>query len=245
MLRRAFSIAGFRRVAEGIEISIIYRVVGTATRRMESLAEDDHLSVLGPLGNSFPVHSSKPTAWLVAGGVGLPAMLMLAEALHEAGKSAVAFYGAQSDDLIALTLAPSMPLSTDAERAVLAAAEFARAETPVIVSTDDGSLGFHGHVGAALETYNRANPIEPDDVVVYTCGPERMMRFVAEHCCVRGIECYVCMERAMACGTGTCQSCVVPLRDSADPEGWQYRLCCRDGPVFDARDILWDQPGTT
>jgi len=43
----------------------------------------------------------------------------------------------------------------------------------------------------------------------------------------------------MGCGMGTCQSCVIRTRDAADPEGWRYRLCCTDGPVFDGRDIIW------
>jgi NAD(P)H-flavin reductase len=70
-----------------------------------------------------------------------------------------------------------------------------------------------------------------------------MMRFVAEYCVARRIECYVCVERNMACGTGMCQSCVVPVRDPNDSAGWSYRLCCTDGPIFDARDIFWETPG--
>ena len=50
----------------------------------------------------------------------------------------------------------------------------------------------------------------------------------------------VCMERMMACGMGTCQSCVVAIRDAADPQGWRYRLCCTDGPVFDSRQVVWE-----
>ncbi|MFQ5473626.1 MAG: dihydroorotate dehydrogenase electron transfer subunit, partial [Dehalococcoidia bacterium] len=76
--------------------------------------------------------------------------------------------------------------------------------------------------------------------VVYTCGPERMMQFVAGYCADRGIECYACMERSMACGMGTCQSCVVPVRNESDEQGWSYRLCCTEGPVFNAREIIWE-----
>lgn len=43
----------------------------------------------------------------------------------------------------------------------------------------------------------------------------------------------------MACGTGMCQSCVVPVHDETDAEGWRYRLCCTEGPVFDAAHINW------
>jgi dihydroorotate dehydrogenase electron transfer subunit len=49
----------------------------------------------------------------------------------------------------------------------------------------------------------------------------------------------------MACGIGICQSCVVPVRDDRDPEGWRYALCCMEGPVFDAETVLWEHlPGS-
>ena len=78
MLRRAYSIAGMRRQERAVEIDIIYRVVGKGTRWLQTLRAGQSLSVLGPQGNQFPIVPEKPTAWLVAGGVGLPPMLWLA-----------------------------------------------------------------------------------------------------------------------------------------------------------------------
>lgn len=240
MLRRAFSIARLRRSDAGVEVDVIYRVVGAATRWMESLGVGDPVSLLGPMGNSFPVSDRKPVAWLVAGGVGLPPILLLATALQEAGKRAVAFCGAQTHDLLAFTIDPAAPPDQSAKTATLSAKEFMECGAKVVISTDDGSLGFRGYVGSAMAAYHQANPIDTAELVVYTCGPEPMIRFVAEYCVARGIECYVCVERNMACGTGICQSCVVPVRDTEDSSGWSYRLCCTDGPIFEARNILWE-----
>ncbi len=242
MLRRAYSIAALRRAANAVEIDIIYRVVGKGTRWLETLQVGDDVSLLGPLGNAFPIRREKSQAWLVSGGVGLPPMLWLAEALHAARKSVTAFCGVQSADLLALTLRGDAPPDRTATRSAAAAEEFAAFDTGVVISTDDGSLGFRGHIGAALHAFAESNPPKTDDLVVYTCGPERMMRFVAEFCVARNIECHVCMERAMACGTGMCQSCVVPVREQADAVGWRYRLCCTDGPIFAAGDVLWERP---
>ena len=240
MLRRAFSIAGVRRARGGFDLDVIYRVVGVATHWLQSLRRGDRLSVLGPLGNAFPIDQRKPEAWLVSGGVGLPPMLFLAEDLQHAGKRTIAFCGAQTADLLALTLDPDAPPAADAGRATFSSREFGGSGTAVVISTDDGSLGFRGHVGAAMAAYHKACPIAPDELVVYTCGPEPMMRFVAEYCITRGIECHACLEQAMACGTGLCQSCVVPVRSDVDPDGWRYALCCRDGPVFEASRVVWE-----
>jgi len=241
-LRRAFSVAGLERDCETgcTRVDLIYREVGRATAWMASRRTGDRISVLGPLGNRFPISPHKPVAWMVAGGVGLPPMLWLAETLQVAGKQSVAFCGAQSRDLMALSMACEAVPSVDGTKAHLCTEEFSQSGTPVVLSTDDGTLGFHGHVGKALTAFHASNPASPNDVVVYSCGPERMMRFVADFCAQRGIECHLCMERAMACGTGTCQSCVVPVRDDTDPDGWRYRLCCADGPVFHADDVVWD-----
>lgn len=241
LIRRAFSIAGLNRSRHGVDVQVIYRVVGTATRWMQSLSEGDSLSMIGPLGNHFPVSSRKAHAWLVAGGVGLPPMLWLAPALRVAQRRVVAFCGVRSAELLPLTLDTATPIAEDARTAHPAAREFAECGVPVVLSSDDGSIGFRGHIGTALTAYHQANPIEVNDLIVYTCGPERMMRFVAGYCATHGIECYACMERSMACGTGTCQSCVVPVGDASQPDGWRYRLCCTDGPVFPAADVEWDR----
>lgn len=240
-MRRAFSIAALRVGGADVEVDVIYRTVGKGTHWMASLQAGAPISVLGPLGNGFPIITNKSTAWMVAGGVGLPPMLWLAAALADAGKNRVALCGAQTADLLALAMRGDEPPLADASRPTMSAEEFAAGETPVVIATDDGSLGFHGHVGAALTAHYESSPVDSDDLVIYTCGPERMMQYVAEFCLERSIECHVCMERAMACGTGMCQSCVVPVRDRS-VDGWHYKLCCTEGPVFAAEDVLWQQP---
>jgi dihydroorotate dehydrogenase electron transfer subunit len=109
MLRRAYSIAGFRGRPDSVEIDVIYRVVGKGTRWLQTLKQEEVFSLLGPLGNQFPLHPDKKQAWMVAGGVGLPPMLWLAQALSTHGKEAIAFCGAQSFDLLPLSLHGSVP----------------------------------------------------------------------------------------------------------------------------------------
>ena len=72
-----------------------------------------------------------------------------------------------------------------------------------------------------------------------------MMKRVADIAAQRGVECQVAVERAMACGMGTCQSCCIRVR-KPDPKAvplpgkdWCWRLACTDGPVFRGADLLW------
>jgi dihydroorotate dehydrogenase electron transfer subunit len=213
-------------------------VVGPGTRWLEKLRPGAPVDILGPLGRPFSIDAHRPAALLVGGGIGLPPLIWLAQALQTAGKRTIAFVGVRSAHLVPLTRladVPVMPLEPTA-----AFAEFAQYAAPTVLATNDGSLGTSGYVPDALAAYLKVHPELDSTATVYTCGPDPMMRAVAPLCEERGIPCQVCLERTMACGMGTCQSCVVRVKDAAAPDGWRYRLCCTDGPVFDSRSIIWD-----
>ncbi len=232
LLARPFSLAGREDAEDGTRLSIIHRVVGVGTDYLAKLAPGDVVSVLGPLGNRFVLPKEHQTALLIGGGVGIPPMLYLARRL--AGRDAIAFCGATTRDLLPLTLTASP--ATDA-RPTRCIAEFDRCGIPAVITTDDASCGMGGFVTQALErVLEGASGNARFAPVIYTCGPEPMMRRVADIAARRGIPCQVAVERAMACGMGTCQSCVIKAKT---PDGWRYRLSCTDGPVFDAADLIW------
>ncbi len=236
-IRRPFSIGGLRCTGSGIEVDVLYRAIGIGTKWLSRLQSGENVSILGPLGQPFRHPAADKLAILVGGGIGLPPLIWLAERLHAAGTPAVAFCGARSADLLPLSRDAQVPCS--AEEPTPLCPELARSATPALVATDDGSLGAHGLLPDVLSAWLDRNPTQAQKAVVYTCGPDRMMKAVAKLCIARNIPCQVCLERMMACGMGTCQSCVVRIRDNAAPEGWRYRLCCTDGPVFDAADVIW------
>ena len=57
------------------------------------------------------------------------------------------------------------------------------------------------------------------------------------------------MDEHMCCGVGVCLTCVIPVKTDKGPRrakahqragGWEYQRTCTEGPVFDARDIVWE-----
>ncbi|MCJ7543415.1 MAG: dihydroorotate dehydrogenase electron transfer subunit [Phycisphaerae bacterium] len=236
-LRRPLSLAGRTEHGDDVELSLVYRVVGVGTRWLAGLGGGEPVSVLGPLGNGFTIRGEAERAVLVGGGVGIPPLMYLAHALAAAGKKTIVFAGARTGEVLPLTLVPGARVEADG-RATPCVAEFAAAGAPSVVATDDGSMGYRGFISEALSHWLEQSGAKGGQVVVYCCGPEAMMQAVAAACVSADIECQLALERHMACGMGTCQSCVVKTTaDSAD--GWKYSLCCQDGPVFDARDVLW------
>lgn len=100
------------------------------------------------------------------------------------------------------------------------------------IATEDGSLGFKGNVVELLE--RKLGGKELRDVMFYGCGPTAMLRSLKEFCLKHKFPCQVSTECAMACGFGICQGC--PIESSAEPGN--YKLVCKDGPVFNIEDII-------
>jgi len=74
--------------------------------------------------------------------------------------------------------------------------------------------------------------------IAFTCGPNRMMEMMAGICRRTDIQLKVLLEKRMGCGIGVCFSCVQKVRR---PDGSEdYVRVCKEGPVFDAKDIIWN-----
>ncbi|MFA6135413.1 MAG: dihydroorotate dehydrogenase electron transfer subunit [Phycisphaerae bacterium] len=238
LLRRPISLAGREDRPDGrVELTIIYRVGGTGTAWLSSVEPDDELSLIGPLGNGFPICPDAPVAALVGGGVGIPPLMYLGRHLATVGREVAAFCGARTKGLLPLTVIPSACVDPEGTPSPCVA-EFAAHGVSAALCTDDGSAGLRGFVSTAFERWLDAKNLSPGQLIVYSCGPEHMMQAVARICQARGIPCYLALERHMACGMGTCQSCAVKIAADND-RGWAFKLCCTDGPVFDARQVLW------
>ncbi|OHB75989.1 MAG: hypothetical protein A2Z25_14980 [Planctomycetes bacterium RBG_16_55_9] len=80
--------------------------------------------------------------------------------------------------------------------------------------------------------------LPPGETILCACGPETMLAKVAQIAIEKNIDCQVSMERRMACGINLCQGCAVECRDPGSSETY-YKMCCQDGPVFDAREVVF------
>lgn len=210
-LRRPFSIFS----ADGGMLKILYKKVGRGTSVMTHLREGDRLQVIGPLGNGFPLEPAGVPV-LVAGGYGVAPLFFLAGRLERKG---VALIGGR----------------TAAD--ILAAGDFTRIGWDVRVATQDGSAGEKGLVTDLLDREMERLRQQRRCGEIFACGPEGMLRAAGARALEHGIRGWLSLDKRMVCGVGACLACVQKLR-RADGSTWIGRVC-HDGPVFEAREIVW------
>jgi dihydroorotate dehydrogenase electron transfer subunit len=188
-------------------IKILIQIAGKGTETLSRLVNGDNLNIIYPLGNSFSLPSKNNKILLVGGGCGIAPLLFLGRYLKSNGFIPDILLGFRNKDRII---------------------EFEEYHTlgNVFVTTEDGSMGEKGYVTThsifSARKYDR----------IYCCGPDRMMKSIADYCKKKEIVCEVSLENLMACGIGACLCCVV--------DTVRGNLCsCIDGPVFNVNDLKW------
>ena len=260
LLRRPFSFARIAKEAAGkTAVEIVYCVLGPATIRMTTLAKGNPVNIIGPLGNGFSIPAGKKRAILIAGGLGSPPLEHLAQTLTAENPAidTVAFAGANSLDVMPF----EKPLDKISRELGFWLGEFGRYSIASFVATDDGSAGFKGLITDCLLDWLSQNNITPPETIIYACGPRPMLAKIASIARDKQIDCQISMEEMMACGIGLCQSCAikcvapagsgvsvggvaplgggVPVGGKAPTGESINKLCCKDGPVFDSKDLVF------
>lgn len=116
--------------------------------------------------------------------------------------------------------------------AVILTQDFQRQGNRVVLCTDDGTMGFHGFVTQALEQQLQ----QKKPALICACGPHPMLKGVAQLAQQYGVDCQVSLEERMGCGVGACLVCA--CRTVKDGQEYLSHVC-KDGPVFDSKDVLF------
>jgi len=208
LLPRPMSFHRFRERDGERQFAILYDVRGRGTTWLCERQPGDELTVFGPLGKGYAVNSQAQNLLLVAGGLGVAAVVALADEAVTAGRAVTLLQGARN----AAKLFPPESLPREVE---------------VLSATDDGSAGHRGPVTDLL-----AGHLSWADQV-FACGPNAMFRSMAdvlrEARTRKPVQ--ALLEERMGCGTGICYGCAVFTRRGV-------RLVCKDGPRFELREVF-------
>jgi len=208
-LRRPFGIHSAD--AKKGEISFLFRRAGRGTELLSFLKPGDIIDINGPLGTGFEIQAAEKH-FIAGGGMGVAPLLFLAQELKKQGVKSKIFLAARSAGEIAC------------------ADEF-KNYGEVILSTEDGSAGEKCLIDTPLERELK----KTQNAAIYACGPHGMLRCVAGLGAKYKALTFVSLEEKMACGLGVCQGCPVEVKN----KDTKYKMVCKEGPVFNAEDIVW------
>jgi len=190
---------------EGLS-GVTVREVGKGTEALCKMVEGDSIGVRGPYGNWFEIVRGRVA--IVGGGTGLAPLLPLAAELAKLGSEVSFVIGGKTVEEV---------LFREKIGRLLTAREH-----KVIVTTEDGSYGRRGVVTDAFEDLLEEGVLD----MVYTCGPEPMMRKVFDLAENRDVQIQASLERIVRCSIGLCGSCVIG----------RFRVC-KDGLVLSSERL--------
>jgi dihydroorotate dehydrogenase electron transfer subunit len=193
---------------EGDYLFLMVNLLGEGTKILTSKKKGDPLDILGPLGNGFNLDGDYELAVFAAGGIGEAPFPFVYKTIKGA-KEIISFIGGKTAKEVV-------------EYGI---------ENPYI-STDDGSLGFKGNVVQLME--QKKELLSSKKIKIFACGPTPMLKAVQGFAAKNNYECEISTESAMACGFGICQGCAIASAHQSE----KYLLVCKDGPVFNAKDVV-------
>ncbi len=196
---------------EGNKIALLFNVVGGGTQWLSQCQPGDRLDLLGPLGNGFTINPGSQNLLLVAGGIGFAPLYFLADEAVRRGLTVTLLYGTPT----AIQLYPSKLLP----------------KVKLVTATEDGTTGEKGLIIDCID-----NSLDWADQI-FACGPLPMYRNMANNypqLQQSGKPVQISLEVRMGCGLGVCYGCTVKTRSG-------LKQVCKDGPVFELGDILWEE----
>lgn len=195
-------------------ITLVVQEVGKSTAKLATLEEGDEiLNIVGPLGT--PTHiNNYGVVCCIGGGIGVAPVLPIARAMKEAQNEVISIMGAREKGLLILEN------------------QMRQASDRLLISTDDGSYGYHGFVSDVLRNLIEEEGQEIN--IVVAIGPVPMMRAVCGVTKAYNLKTIVSLNPIMVDASGMCGACRVTV-------GGKTRFVCVDGPEFDGHEVDFDE----
>ena len=200
-----------------LEMTVIR--TGSMTNRLHAITPGAWLGVRGPYGKGYPIEKyAGRHVLVVGGGCGLAPLRSLIYCLlrnaDQYPRIAIKYGAREPDEL----------LYRDAYASWIAD----RPNVSFEATVDTGAPGWDGRVGLVTTLLENLD-LPLSNTVVFSCGPEIMLKFVTLKLIEKGFspeQIYLSMNRRMSCGIGKCGRCNIG----------PYYLC-KDGPDMNYADI--------
>lgn len=190
-------------------LEVCYRIKGTGTKLLKSALTSAEVMITGPLGKAIEHDFADKSIALIGRGVGITPLFMVGEAAFAAKASVMSFLSARKADL------------------VFGVEEFLKIGQVQTQTDDEEETMVTEKLAALLKAGEKIN-------YAYVSGSNRLLRHCQALGDQYGFTVYVFLESRMACGIGYCKGCAVEKKDGSP----KYTLCCKEGPLFLAKDVV-------
>jgi len=208
--------------------AITVKNVGECTKALHDLKVGAYIGVRGPLGNHFKLPADKSKKIILIGGrLGTAAIKFLATKLNNTNIKFHLIYGLvyEKDAIFVKDFLKFDLNNSDINLCIDFDDENVEDSTIEKYYKSKFNERPHKRLESLINEYLKKGI---SDIIVYACGPEKMIYKVFQICERYNIELQASLERIMRCGCGLCGLC------SIDPLGL---LVCKDGPVFSSKDL--------
>lgn len=191
--------------------AITIRKHGYGSTSLFEMKIGDKLGIRGPYGNSFMFKENFKNIILIGGGTGLVPLVRLLDTIKYKKIKITIIIGSRSKIEI---------FFIDRIKKILENNNMFK----ILISTEDGSFGKKGY---PMEILNDVLSEGTDNIdMIYTCGPELMMKKIFDIAVLKKIPIQASLERYMKCGIGICSSCCI-----------NDMLVCYDGTIFNNEQL--------
>jgi len=234
-MRRPISIMRVDATSGWVEL--LYKVFGHGTELLAKRKVGELLDLFGPIGVPFEIHEDTIRPLLIGGGVGIPPMIFVADAL-KTQKQYTPFVIMGSEVPFPFQTKPSTIMIPGQPDGVIACMPLLEdwGIASRLTSTQGYPGCFDGYVTDLAKHYLDALDKEQlGQIEIFSCGPTIMLEAVAKLAKEYDLPCQVSLEEHMACAVGGCAGCVVEVKTE---NGSAMKRVCVDGPVFDAYSVF-------
>ena len=192
--------------------AVTIRKHGYGSTSLYNMKKGDKLGIRGPYGNSFILKENFKNIILIGGGTGLVPLVRLLNTIKYENMKIVIIIGARSkEEIFFIELIKKILKSNKMFK--------------ILISTEDGSFGKKGYpIDILKEVLSEGYNNNFD--MIYTCGPELMMKKIFDIATEKQIPIQASLERYMKCGIGICSSCCI-----------NDMLVCYDGTIFNNEQL--------
>jgi dihydroorotate dehydrogenase electron transfer subunit len=191
--------------------AVTIRKHGYGSTSLFEMKKGDKLGIRGPYGNSFILKDTYKSILLIGGGTGLVPLVRLLNTIKTKKINIVIIIGSKSKNEV---------FFIDLINKILDNNKLFK----ILISTEDGSFGKIGFPTDILKEVLSEGYYNFD--MIYTCGPELMMKEIFDIVIEKKIPIQASLERYMKCGIGICSSCCI-----------NDMLVCYDGTIFNNEQL--------